>query len=97
MRPIFSNRVARQSRLATRVGVGTYALNQSGLLKHSSRTFRVHLLPFPLLNAAVGSSLRGDGSGFVSTGASDSSESLAATVTGSVSSLLLSHSPVWRY
>src|SRR5207302_9935214 len=89
MRPIFNPSARVRVAWPSRVGVGTLGdLIESGLLDAFFADIPRASLPFATVSAAVGSSFLGIGSGFVSTGASDSSESLAATVTGGASSLV---------
>src|SRR5256712_14169526 len=89
MRPIFNPSARVRVACPSRVGVGTLgALIKSGLLDAFFADTPRASLPFATADAAVGSSLRGDGSGFVSTGGSDSYGLLAATATGGVSSLV---------
>src|SRR5256885_8445086 len=89
MRPIFKPSARVKVAWPSRVGVGTPgALIKSGLLDVFFADIPRASLPFATAGAAVGSSLRGDGSGFVSTGGSGSYGLLAATATGGVSSLV---------
>src|SRR5260221_9423027 len=95
MRPIFKPSARVKVAWPSRVGVGTLGdLIKSGLLEAFFADIPRASLPFATADAAVGSSLRGDGSGFVSTGASDSSEFFAAIIVAGVSPVVFAFSLV---
>src|SRR5260221_11896967 len=83
MRPIFKPSARVKVAWPSRVGVGTLGdLIKSGLLEAFFADIPRASLPFATADAAVGRSLCGDGSGFVSTGASDSSGFLVGVIWG---------------
>src|SRR5260221_10900206 len=99
MRPIFKPSARVKVAWPSRVGVGTLGdLIKSGLLEAFFADIPRASLPFATADAAVGSSLRGDGSGFVSTGASDSSEFFAAIIVAGGSPVVFAVSLVaWGF
>src|SRR6266436_1652632 len=95
MRPIFKPSARVKVAWPSRVGVGTLGdLIKSGLLDAFFADFPRASFPFATADAAVGSSLRGEGSSFVSTGASDSSEFFAAIIVVGVSFVVFAFSVV---